>query len=119
MQKWIFTAALTGLCTFAGAQTFQVFKGDTINWRDKAGLKQGIWRKYYSTDTLCSESAFKNGRHVGSFKTWYKSGKLQSNLVYRGLTEVSFATIYHEDGSTVKAKGKYTTRSRTAPGLIL
>src|SRR6185295_13855332 len=91
------------------AQTYQVFKGDTINRRDKGGLQQGVWKKYYPTDTLASESKFKNGKHVGDFKTYFKSGKIQSHLKYQGTTEISSAILYYESG-TVKAKGKYIDR---------
>src|SRR3569832_2018752 len=88
------------------AQTFQVFKGDTINRRDAKGVKQGIWRKYFPNDTLFTESTFKNGKRTGIFKTCYKSGAVKSILKYRGLTDVSDATFYFEKGK-VEATGKY------------
>ena len=101
------------------AQTYQLFHGDTINRRDKNGVKQGLWRRYYSNDTLLSESVFKDGMRTGSFKTYYKSGKLQSDLRFRPLTpnqiklktEVSDGVLYYENGK-IEAKGKYIDRNK-------
>jgi antitoxin component YwqK of YwqJK toxin-antitoxin module len=88
------------------AQKYNVFKGDTINHTDVKGLKQGVWKKYYSNDVLFSEGNYKNGKHIGTFKTYYKSGKPQSNLNFRGMTEIADAEIFSED-SGLMAKGKY------------
>src|SRR5689334_22489941 len=68
---------------FNFAQSFKVFKGDTINRVDNKGLKQGVWRYYYPTDTLFTESTFKNGKRTGIFKTCYKKGTVKSLLKYR------------------------------------
>src|SRR5438874_5790605 len=89
------------LTSITDAQTYQVFKGDTINRRDKNGVKQGLWKHYYTNDTLLSESNFRNGKRTGSFKTYYKSGKIQSDLKFRNTgktTEVSDAILYYENG---------------------
>ena len=97
----------------SSAQTHQVFKGDTINRKDKNNLPQGLWKKYYPppADALFSEGVYKNGKHTGTFHTYYKSGKLQSVMNYRGVTEVCSATIYFEDGK-IKAKGKYIDKNK-------
>src|SRR3954462_4526005 len=79
------------------AQTFKVFKGDTINRVDAKGLKQGLWRKYYSTDTLFSEGVYKNGIHTGTFNSFHKNGKKQAVLKYRGLSEINDAQLFNED----------------------
>jgi len=97
---------------FAGAQTFQVFKGDTINRRDAKGLQQGTWRKYYKNDTLASEMHFRSGRHDGIFRTYSETGKLLTEVKYRpGYQEIGDATIFYENG-TVKAKGKYINKQK-------
>lgn len=99
------------LTTTASAQKYNVFKGDTINRTDAKGLKQGLWRKYYSNDVLFSEGVYVNGKHSGTFRTYYKSGKPQSILVFRGLTEISDAQIFSED-SGLMAKGKYIDKEK-------
>jgi len=109
-KKIIFLSfLLTGI--IASAQTYQVFKGDTINRRDKKNLPQGVWKKYYPTDTLFSECVFNNGKRVGVCRTYYKSGKPQSVLTYRGLTDACDAKIFFEDGK-LKAKGKYIDKEK-------
>ena len=91
------------------AQKFNIFKGDTINRTDAKGHKQGIWKKYYSNDVLFSEGVYKDGKHTGIFKTNYKSGKPQSILKFRGVSEINDAEIFSED-SGLMAKGKYIDR---------
>src|SRR5438045_2291720 len=93
------------------AQSFQIYKGDTINRRDKNGLKQGVWKRYYPNDTLFSESIFKDGKHIGNFKTYTQNGNLQSDLHYRGISEISDAMLYYPNGS-VEAKGKYVGQKK-------
>jgi antitoxin component YwqK of YwqJK toxin-antitoxin module len=110
-MKKIFTllvAMIPGM--LATAQTFQVFKGDTINRRNLAGKQEGVWRKYYKNDTLASEMFYRNGRHEGVFRTFSEKGVLQSEVKFRpGYTETGDAKLFYEDG-TVKAKGKYMNR---------
>ena len=93
------------------AQTYKVFKGDTINRIDAKGQKVGLWRKYYENDTLFSEGYFKKGKHSGTFHTFYKNGKRQSVLSFRGLTEISFAELFYDTGIPM-AKGKYIDRTK-------
>src|SRR5204862_5434000 len=93
------------------AQTYQVFKRDTINRRDKNNVPQGIWKKYYPTDTLFSECVYDKGKRVGTCKTYYKNGKSQSVLKYRGMTDACDAQIFYEDGN-LKAKGKYIDKAK-------
>ena len=77
--KKIVTVA-TALLAFhlSTAQTFQVFKGDTINRISKNGKQEGIWRKYYKNDSLFSEGSYKNGIRVGVHRTFYMNGKPQA-----------------------------------------
>jgi antitoxin component YwqK of YwqJK toxin-antitoxin module len=96
----------------SSGQTFQVFKGDTINRRDALGKQQGVWRKYYKNDTLASEMFFRNGRHENSFRTFSESGKLQTEVKFRpGYMEIGDAKIFYDNGA-VKAKGKYINREK-------
>ena len=63
-------------------KSFQVFKGDTINCEDVKGLKQGVWKKYYRNNTLCSETMFTNNKPSGISRTWYESGKLKAEVFF-------------------------------------
>ncbi len=106
-MKLFVTILIITLCYLnSKAQTYQVFKGDTINRVDAKGKKQGLWRKYYSNDQLFSEGHYKDGKHVGVFNTFHKNGQRQSVLTFRGLTDISFATLYNDSAQLI-AKGKY------------
>ncbi|CAN5564860.1 hypothetical protein BH11BAC1_BH11BAC1_25570 [soil metagenome] len=97
---------------YSRAQTFQVFKGDTINLRDKSGKEQGVWRKYYKNDMLASEMHYRNGKHDGVFRTFTPTGQLQSEVTFRkGYMEIGDAKHFYNDG-TVKAKGKYINKQK-------
>ncbi|HQF28364.1 MAG TPA: hypothetical protein PLD36_07090, partial [Bacteroidia bacterium] len=79
MYRIYLICSLLFLSYFADAQaggkwkSFQVYKGDTINRLDLSDRKQGIWKKYYRTDTLCAETFFMNNIPVGRARTWYES----------------------------------------------
>ena len=80
----ITAAVVVSILFFTGtihAQTFVVFKGDTINRKDAKGLKQGIWKKFYRTDSLFSITSFKDNKQTGTTKFYYESGKLKSTLI--------------------------------------
>ena len=57
----------------SNGQSYKVFKGDTINRLDKQGKKQGLWRKYYSNDSLFSQGVFKDNIHTGTFNFSWSS----------------------------------------------
>ncbi|MBK9412566.1 MAG: toxin-antitoxin system YwqK family antitoxin [Bacteroidetes bacterium] len=109
MKNILIILCLLFISATGSAQKFNIFKGDTINRTDAKGLKQGIWKKYYSNDVLFSEGVYKDGKHTGTFKTFYKSGKPQSILKFRGMSEINDAEIFSED-SGLMAKGKYIDR---------
>lgn len=88
----------------AQKNTYQVFKGDTINRTDAKGLKQGLWRKYYRTDTLCSETWFKNNKPTGISRTWYENGKLKAEVVFEKNSPKGKAVSFYESGK-VMARG--------------
>jgi antitoxin component YwqK of YwqJK toxin-antitoxin module len=94
------------LAGFTNGQTYKVFKGDTINRVDARGRKQGLWRKYYPTDTLFSEGIFKDGKHFGTFHSFHRNGQKQSVLKFRGATEISDAVLYNDSAQLI-ARGKY------------
>jgi antitoxin component YwqK of YwqJK toxin-antitoxin module len=110
MKYFAFIVFVLGI-TSAGAQTYKVFKGDTINRVDAKGKKQGLWRKYYSNDTLFSEGYYKDSKHIGTFNTFHRNGVRQSVLRFRGTTEISDAVLYNDSAQLI-AKGKYIDRNK-------
>ena len=103
MKKIFFVLLL--LPSFLFAQPYIVLKGDTINRKDANG-KQGIWKKYYRTDKLFSETVFKNDKQTGVTKFYYESGKPQSELTWTVDGVKANAVDYYESGKT-KATGFY------------
>ncbi|MBK7964025.1 MAG: hypothetical protein IPK10_01010 [Bacteroidetes bacterium] len=87
-------------------KNFQVYKGDTINCVDMKGQKQGVWKKYYRNDTLCSVTIFKNNKPSDVSKTWYESGKLKAEVVFAKDQIHGKGVSYYESGH-IMAKGNY------------
>jgi len=117
----ILLCIIAAVTASAQKQPYNVFKGDTINRTDAKGLKQGIWKKYYSNDSLFSVGQYQNGHPYGVFKTYYKTGEPQSFLTYRIASmvmgshiissNVADMTIYYESGKR-KAQGKYINQKK-------
>lgn len=94
----------------AFSQDYQVYKGDTINRKDSRGLKQGLWRKYYRTDTLFSETYFFNDKPTGISSTWYETGKLKARVVFNK-NNSGKGTGYFETGK-IMAEGLYIGKQK-------
>jgi len=92
---------------YAQKKEFVVFKGDTINRKDAKGLKQGVWRKYYRTDTLCAETWFRNDKPYGVSRTWYESGKLKAEVFFDVKTPVRSKGISYYESGKVMGRGNY------------
>lgn len=104
-MKKIF-AVLIFLPCFIQAQNYRIFKGDTINRTDSRNLKQGVWKKYYSNDTLFSITFFKNDKPIGETQTYYKSGKPEAKIKYSSDGKHASVILLHEGGKK-KATGFY------------
>lgn len=89
------------------AQKFVVFKGDTINRTDEKGLKQGIWKRYYSTDTLFSVATFKNGKQVNESFLYYPDGKLKMQITFTSSGKNCPVMMFHKNGRKM-ATGFYS-----------
>ena len=97
-QWWLFVLIL--LFPLAGfAQSFRVYKGDTINVTDKKGLKQGAWKRYYESDTLFTITNYKDGKPIGATMTQYPSGKLKARVIHQKKGRRSLMTGFHENDS--------------------
>ncbi|MEZ5068366.1 MAG: hypothetical protein R2847_07665 [Bacteroidia bacterium] len=83
MLRSVLFFVFSALMMNASAQTFMVFKGDTINRKDSKGQKQGVWKKYYRNDQLFSETVFKDDKQTGTTSFYYESGKLKSQLNWK------------------------------------
>ncbi len=90
----------------SAAQQNNIKYGKTINYTDNNGMKQGHWEKKYDNGNIRYTGSFKNNKPVGEFRRFYKSGTLQSILVYSKDGKSAKATFYYENGK-LAAEGKY------------
>ncbi|MCE3260221.1 MAG: hypothetical protein K0S12_1862 [Bacteroidetes bacterium] len=58
---------------FSQMKNYQLHEGDTINVVDKDSLKQGVWREFYPSGKLRSESVYKNNKKQGLEISWYNT----------------------------------------------
>lgn len=94
--------------TFSGiAQTFEIYKGDTINRIDNYNCKQGWWRitgkikppgTCYMSDQLAEEGIYLNNRKTGLWIEYFCNGNKKSVLVFKDGRPGGSATIYFENG---------------------
>jgi len=98
-------------CEAVQAQSYKVFKGDTINRVDSKGKKQGVWKRYYENDQLFSVANFKDDVALGTTTTYYKTGERQSDLVHATDGKTSRMKMYWPNGK-LKATGKYIGQSK-------
>ena len=53
---------------------------DSLNQTDKAGLKQGLWRKHYPNGNIRYEGNFSNDQPEGEFRYYHESGGDQDDF---------------------------------------
>lgn len=59
-----------------------LIKRTKINYIDKNGLKQGLWREYYSNDRVKTESTYLDGQLHGYYKEFDVRGQLKLSKRY-------------------------------------
>jgi hypothetical protein len=91
------------------AQTFEVHEGDTINFTDRNGVKQGFWRFYWPNGDLKYEVFYENNEKEGielryydqqdciEFSNTYKRGMLDGpSVTYYGNCAVKCEEMYRD-----------------------
>lgn len=73
------------------------------------GQREGLWKEFYSNDTLKSEIEYQNGVPLGECKIFWKNGILKMQCEF-GNTNNTHIVVYDTDGSliadTVGSKNK-------------
>jgi antitoxin component YwqK of YwqJK toxin-antitoxin module len=81
-----------------------------LNQVDDKGRKQGAWKKYYeSNKALFYEGQFKDDKQVGTFKHYFKNGKLRSVTKYD--VDTARAEVFNMQGRLI-AKGKFVDQKK-------
>lgn len=85
---------------YSNAQSFQLYKGDTINRKDVNNKKQGHWIIFDQSKTVVQEEGeFKDNRRTGVWKKYYSSGKPKHEITYKNGKADGYAKFYYENGN--------------------
>ena len=101
MKKTVLTVVLCLLFfPFLKAQSYEIFKGDTVNVIDKNNLRQGYWiiHKPYCEEKL-QEGNYIDGKKEGLWISYYSDGKKKSEITYRHGEKYGKAKTYFENGN--------------------
>lgn len=91
MRFIAFLFAFTACSLIAQGQTFEMFEGDTINYKDAMGKKQGNWKVFnktkklpgYKPDQVVEEGEYKDSKKIGVWKRYYSNGKVKDEITYK------------------------------------
>lgn len=81
-------------------------KEDQEKTEKTSTLKDGPYKEFYDNGSIKVLGRIKNGKRVGKWSAWFKSGELQSELAYKNGLEHGIYQVYHENGNT-KILGRY------------
>jgi antitoxin component YwqK of YwqJK toxin-antitoxin module len=111
MKNLFLSIAIVFLVLQANAQNIGQ-EGDTLmNYVDINGLKQGHWKKTYENGVLQYETYFVNGKPVGDFKRYDKSGNIYAHLVHDTVSEFARAQFFYRSGK-IAATGNYIGKEK-------
>jgi antitoxin component YwqK of YwqJK toxin-antitoxin module len=115
----------------SNAQTYKIWKGDTINFKDKNNLKQGIWVSFYKNGFKKSEITYLNGKKngyaviyfengniseegtwmvnkwTGKYRSYYRNGKLRYRWNYNEKGNRSGYQAYYYENGNIKIEGDW------------
>ena len=103
------------------AQSFDIYKGDTVNYINKDKYKEGHWIFFKKgTDKIFQEGNYLIGKKNALWTAYYSNGKRKSEITYLQGEKRGPAKIYFENGNTAeegtwlidKWVGKYKTYYR-------
>lgn len=88
------------------AQKYEIYKGDTINYEDAAGVKTGYWMIYnrtkkladYTEDQLIEEGSYVNNRKMGLWKSYYNNGKIKNEITFVNGRANGYSKFYYKSG---------------------
>lgn len=88
------------------SQTFDIYKGDTINVVDKNNTKQGLWIYFNDNykNRISQWGKYRDGAKDGAWETFYSNGNLKSKIEYQKNRQNGLVNIYYENG-TIQEEG--------------
>ena len=106
----VIVSMLLAICAFAQP-------GSAPNKTDSKGLKQGLWQKFYPTDTMHYQATFVDGKPVGELIRFYEDGSLQAIVNY-DKDGVERAELFYPETGEVMAQGNYKNQKRDSIWLF-
>ena len=64
----------------------------------KEGIKEGLWKSWYTNGQLNVETNFKDGRHDGLYRSWHYNGQLSQKTNYINGEEDGLHQEWYENG---------------------
>jgi antitoxin component YwqK of YwqJK toxin-antitoxin module len=81
------------------AQSFELYKGDTINHTDINNHKQGLWIKFNNTgDEILEQGIYSSNKKSGWWISYYPNGKVKHKITYKNGKAIGPAEFYYENG---------------------
>ena len=78
---------------------------------DKAGKKQGYWKRLDAMNKPVYEGTFKDDIPTGEFNYYYETGQVKVISVFSNMGKVTRTKMYYENGKK-KAEGKYVSEKK-------
>ena len=85
----------------ASADTFDIYRGDTINRIDKFNMKQGHWIEFHDIEMTKKkvEGYYEDDKKVGSWKEWFNNGQLKYEIDYQNNWPFGNVIFYYKNGN--------------------
>ncbi|MBR8534364.1 toxin-antitoxin system YwqK family antitoxin [Carboxylicivirga sediminis] len=81
------------------AQSYELYKGDTINCTDLQNRKQGLWIKFNNTgDKLLEQGHYKADKKDGLWVTYFPDGNIKHKITYKNGKAIGLAQFYYDNG---------------------
>ncbi len=106
--------------SYASAQSYELYNGDTINRVDVNNRKQGYWIIFgkmkqtegYADSQIIEEGEYINSRKNGHWKAYFSDGKLKSEINYVNNRPNGEYKIYYNNG-IVEEQGSWVNNRNT------
>ncbi|MCU4156412.1 toxin-antitoxin system YwqK family antitoxin [Carboxylicivirga sp. A043] len=81
------------------AQSYELYKGDTINYTDINNHKQGLWIKFNNSgDQILEQGVYATNKKSGWWICYYPDGKVKHKITYKNGKAIGPAEFYYENG---------------------
>ena len=90
---------------------FIFFQSFSQNQYLENGNRNGPWKGYYDSGQIRYEGTFDDGKEIGFFKYYYRSGNLEKEFFYTQSGVRAQVRIYYSDRK-IKTIGEYCSKKR-------